>query len=564
MELVYLWVEDYKNIKKQGFNFSSKYECEFNPIYEKDENNIIKISEKSELIVKEKKNQLKNIFESNISITAIIGQNGSGKSSIFEYLLSKKANSNISLSQDFDDELDNIIWIYDSNLEKVIKLDQKNLINTEIILFNEDADSKLYYNGYNTNIYLKDSFATENRQTINNIIISYFSHAEDLKYLTDLDFLPTHIELNLLNTLNEFKNLYGLQIQVDNYFDSYDLINIHEQEIDRFNSFIKKELDSHIYDFNQTGDIKNYLYIREFIYKLSKNDPSSINIFKEIVRNNYTERNFITKIENELFKNEKELVFNSIIEQFNYINKNKEEDKFIINLIENNLVVFLKNSNRNFFKIKYFQEIDVKNRIYFSDLSSGEQKIIILFSKLYYLISRSKKKKVLILLDEPDNYLHPNWQRKLVYNFSLFLKNTKLFNDKEFTILITSHSPFILSDLPNEYVMFLKNGKQKKVDLNSFGANIHTLLSHGFFMKDGLMGEFAKDKIDTAIKYLNKTKLSEDELIYCENIISIIGEPIIKRQLQKMLDSKRLSEIDLIKKQIVELQLELTKKENKK
>lgn len=31
-----------------------------------------------------------------------------------------------------------------------------------------------------------------------------------------------------------------------------------------------------------------------------------------------------------------------------------------------------------------------------------------------------------------------------------------------------------------------------------------------------------------------------------------------------MLDSKRLSEIDLIKKQIVELQLELTKKENKK
>jgi regulator of PEP synthase PpsR (kinase-PPPase family) len=78
------------------------------------------------------------------------------------------------------------------------------------------------------------------------------------------------------------------------------------------------------------------------------------------------------------------------------------------------------------------------------------------------------------------------------------------------------------------------------------------------------MGEFAKDKIDTAIKYLNQKTLTQEQLDYCENIISIIGEPIIKRELQKMLDSKRLSEIDLIKKQIAELQQELDKKENKK
>ena len=27
MELVYLWVEKYKNIEKQGFNFSPRFEC---------------------------------------------------------------------------------------------------------------------------------------------------------------------------------------------------------------------------------------------------------------------------------------------------------------------------------------------------------------------------------------------------------------------------------------------------------------------------------------------------------------------------------------------------------
>ncbi len=37
MELVYLWVEDYKNIKKEGFNFSPRFEC----IYDEVKNELI-------------------------------------------------------------------------------------------------------------------------------------------------------------------------------------------------------------------------------------------------------------------------------------------------------------------------------------------------------------------------------------------------------------------------------------------------------------------------------------------------------------------------------------------
>ena len=29
MELVYLWVEEYKNIHNQGFNFSPRFECDY-------------------------------------------------------------------------------------------------------------------------------------------------------------------------------------------------------------------------------------------------------------------------------------------------------------------------------------------------------------------------------------------------------------------------------------------------------------------------------------------------------------------------------------------------------
>ncbi len=167
------------------------------------------------------------------------------------------------------------------------------------------------------------------------------------------------------------------------------------------------------------------------------------------------------------------------------------------------------------------------------------------------------------LLDEPDTLLHPQWQKQFIKELIYLLERI----DGKYNIIVTSHSPFILSDLPKENVIFLENGKQVypfEEGKQTFGANIHTLLSHGFFMKDGLMGEFAKEKIDIAIKYLNQKILTEDELNYCENIISIIGEPIIKRELQRILDSKRLSEIEVIKKQIAELQQELDKKENKK
>jgi AAA15 family ATPase/GTPase len=81
MELVYLWVEDYKNIKKQGFNFSPRFECEFKAEYEKDKDGKEKLKDDCQLVIKPKEH-IENFFGENINITAIVGENGSGKSSV--------------------------------------------------------------------------------------------------------------------------------------------------------------------------------------------------------------------------------------------------------------------------------------------------------------------------------------------------------------------------------------------------------------------------------------------------------------------------------------------------
>jgi len=152
-------------------------------------------------------------------------------------------------------------------------------------------------------------------------------------------------------------------------------------------------------------------------------------------------------------------------------------------------------------------------------LSSGEENFLYQFSRFYYLKNHSQNLKninnLVILFDEGETTLHPQWQKLYIhYCVDFFQKN---FSDYQCHLIFTTHSPFILSDLPKENVIFLEKGKQVypfEDNKQTFGANIHTLLSHGFFMKNGLMGEFAKDKIQSIIEYhekLLKKELTKEE-----------------------------------------------------
>ncbi|MFZ2889681.1 AAA family ATPase, partial [Sulfuricurvum sp.] len=204
-----------------------------------------------------------------------------------------------------------------------------------------------------------------------------------------------------------------------------------------------------------------------------------------------------------------------------------------------------------------------ENSATYSSLSHGQKTI---YSFIVNLVSYNQK-EFLFFLDEPDNTLHPNWQKKFINELISIAKKL----EKKVHLIITSHSPFILSDIPKENVIFLKDGKEEKVDIDTFGANIHTLLSHGFFMDDGLMGEFAKSKINEIIDFYNEVekhtnneiKKAELKVQYEEkkeafwNIQSIIGEAYLKQvvknhlvEIEKILlgkDEAKSAEISRVK-----------------
>lgn len=94
------------------------------------------------------------------------------------------------------------------------------------------------------------------------------------------------------------------------------------------------------------------------------------------------------------------------------------------------------------------------------------------------------------------------------------------------------------------------------IDIDTFGANIHTLLTHGFFMSEGLLGDFAKNKIDDIKKFYeevqnsnNSNKIHIEELkekfnkskIEFEYIQQIIGEPFLQTIVKNYLDELKQS-----------------------
>ena len=531
MELVYLWVEDYKNIQKQGFNFSPNFDVKFTPIYE---DKIL--SEKSELKITPKVNHLKDFFGKDINVTAIVGENGSGKSSILELLdeifhieFNKNRNLIVDNNHTFDFSL--VFKIKDKTYK--IKSINKHDTNT----FNNDEKIEIFldYYVYSNDREIKNQFLFENTSIAQMLVYDY-SQNKNFK-LSSFMYLPIKIEIRLCDFGKKFEKL----IQNDKLYPPY------KNESD--NVYIQntsEEQQTQIESFENINDDK---YFQFLILKLLENNEETHSF--HLTKKEIKEKLITQKIEF-VSENDFNLYFNISNEPFNRF------EKEVNNLIKKEKEIYIDKFS-DFFE---FDFIDEQNRRY-SDLSHGEKTLFGQLLNIYYNSIKSENNNLLFLFDEPELSLHPQWQKNYINEIYNLVKKL----GKNYHFIFTSHSPFLLSDLPKENIIFLEKGKQVypfKDGKQTFGANIHTLLSHGFFMKDGLMGEFAKDKIDIAIKYLNQKILTQDELDYCENIISIIGEPIIKRQLQKMLDSKRLSEIDVIKKQIAELQHELAKKENKK
>ena len=105
-----------------------------------------------------------------------------------------------------------------------------------------------------------------------------------------------------------------------------------------------------------------------------------------------------------------------------------------------------------------------------NSLSTGEKQ---LFFKVLSL-KRLKINNAIIIIDEPETSLHPEWQRKIIEVYKQIGNNNQL--------IIATHSPFIVGSVPSESIriMFKDNGKIKVLQQDgsdkSYGKSVEDIL----------------------------------------------------------------------------------------
>ena len=151
-----------------------------------------------------------------------------------------------------------------------------------------------------------------------------------------------------------------------------------------------------------------------------------------------------------------------------------------------------------------------------------------------------------ILLDEIEICYHPDFQRMFIDRLLEVLKNLPFCEHFRIHILITTHSPFVLSDIMSTQIMYLREGHQLteeelKMMLNPFAANVNDILHQSFFLSDGFMGRYAQRKIMEAANFLWGKPLGEGARDWTiedvQKLIGCIDEPYIRRQMETLYDA---------------------------
>ncbi|PAW27854.1 hypothetical protein BKC07_16865 [Peribacillus simplex] len=369
-------------------------------------------------------------------------------------------------------------------------------------------------------IYLKPEFVSnlflnEEGKELNNEIYKKYTRSEQDKLFDKVDLKKEYFILRILEKIYLGKLSEFLSIESKSRYKQY---KYYEYGDDGRDINIKQEQE---FKYNVLKDV---LRIRQVKLQLIDKEECSkaqileyrINFLEEVLtylyehfnRNNYPIRTIdITNLIERLYS----FPLNYFKDK-NIIEIPSEDEFFAKN------VSYLKDSYNDIFNFK------------FTNFSDGEFIYLNLFSNVHKYIEHSDFYDCILLLDEPDINLHPEWSRKLIYDLIKLVENHK--KEGKVQIIITSHSPFIVTDFPKENIFAFKlNNKTKNYFIENpefgFAANIYDLITDTFFMEASI-GEFAVKKIQSIKGMEDKREANE--------IINKIDDIFIKKHIKKGLD----------------------------
>jgi len=622
MELAFIWIENYRCLKDLNINFSNDFEFYYDT--------------KSKTLSQRPKTEIStsNFWGNHIlNLTAIIGENGVGKTSLFNFLKIIYQDLNIildgsnrklqysKLSYIAIFKINNKYYQFANGVSSYVKTTLPNLIT---VVRQLSKLKLIYYSNFFDYSSLDETSSVIDLSTnslvsgiIQKLVVEaekngdvyaggkfqyLFKTTEIISQLELISNFDKHIPFQIPNQLSV---AVRFEVAKERYLHEYDLrpkdeespkVNktkksaVEEKEHIKFEAETEEDYEELSKQSNRSKTISALEHI---IYRLEgpllnkySNDQIRLR-FKRLLQ----QAVLINFFEDVVFH--KNLVVDEYLNGFNILkaftpNKLAQQEelddlfRFVLDKVSSYLGIKLSSKGINtwidrFVEIitrqcEFIPDKDLLNiqllsddiprfrlllkelttfpfspilDIYWNGISSGENAFVTLFSRIYQMRKTVNKKdySVILLLDESEINFHPDWQRRLVKHLTLVIPEMLPLCSLQF--IISSHSPLILSDIPKSNVIFLEKSNstiqvsQLSDRKQTFAANIHTLLSDAFFMKEGTIGDLAKEKINWVIDQLNsRYAVFEQNITEIKKIVDLIGEPVIRAKLAGMINEK--------------------------
>ena len=317
-------------------------------------------------------------------------------------------------------------------------------------------------------------------------------------------------------------------------------MKIQKLHITKYKIFDNFEINFTFNDKNQyfiviagiNGSGKTTLF--DFIFEYFKNNKKEVNKIeiserdhKNILYYRANEQN-TEKADKIIIEYIDKLIFEK---KFNPAIAYEKVNEILSNLFKDfNLQIKFKGLNRKkqvFFKTNNGKELSI------SELSGGEKEILTKIFSLYL----AEIQNTLILIDEPENSLHPIWQNRIAPIYQRFAKQ----NNNQ--IILATHSPQIVGSVQKEQIRVLikDSDKIKVIDTfdGSYGWQIEKILLSIFRTNETRTPEIEKklSKLHDLIitdnfnnsECINLQKELEERIGYDDNELVLLRIEIAKK-----------------------------------